>query len=79
MTHDCMDGNPYAQHYVTRNTCTLTVTYTPTNERESDMYPDSPTKECPDCKYYATNDCSLCQGDGVVWYTVTPTEYEGDE
>ena len=43
------------------------------------MYPDSPTKECPDCKYYATNDCSLCQGEGVVWYTVTPTEYEGDE
>lgn len=40
------------------------------------MYPDSPWKECPDCRRYATADCSLCQGDGVVWHTEVPTEGE---
>jgi len=42
------------------------------------MYPDNPTKDCPDCRYFPTNDCSLCHGEGVVWHTVTPTEYEAD-
>jgi hypothetical protein len=41
------------------------------------MYPDSPWKKCPDCTRYPDTGCDLCQGEGVVWYTVMPTE--GDE
>jgi hypothetical protein len=37
-------------------------------------YPDSPWKECPDCRYCPTIDCELCENERIVWYTMMPTE-----